>query len=83
MDPDVRKVTTECAVVIAKATELFALHLAAQSIRTASLRGSRSVREVDVLHTIHSSEALAFLRMDFPKKAFASSGQSSSTSAGE
>jgi len=78
----VRKVTTECAVVIAKATELFAMHLAAQSIRTASLRGSRSVREVDVLHTIHCSEALAFLRMDFPKKAIVSSGTSSSAAAG-
>eukprot|EP01035_Chromulina_nebulosa_P030643 gene30643-40736_t len=58
LDPDVRKVSTECAVVITKATELFAMHLATQSARTASLRGSRAVRDVDVLHTIHSSDAL-------------------------
>lgn len=76
-----RKVSTECAVVITKAAELFAIHLATQSVRTASLRGSRAVRDVDVLHTIHSSDALAFLRMDFPKKALTSA--TSATVAGE
>ena len=82
LDPDVRKVSLECAVVITKATELFAMHLAAQSARTASLRGSRAVRDVDVLHTIHSSDALAFLRMDFPKKAITTSSGATSATVG-
>ena len=54
--------------VITKVAEVFVGFLAQQSVRSAALRGSRSVKASDVFQTIHSNEIFSFLRMDFPRK---------------
>eukprot|EP01037_Dinobryon_pediforme_P018781 gene18781-19088_t len=68
MDPDVRNISKESVAVITKVAEVFVGFLAQQSVRSAALRGSRSVKASDVFQTIHSNEIFSFLRMDFPRK---------------
>jgi hypothetical protein len=37
-------------------------------LRNASQRGARTIKDSDLLQIIHTTEALEFLRLDFPKK---------------
>lgn len=45
--------------------------LARKCAHTVSLRGVRQIKDTDVIQTIHMTEMLDFLRVDFPRKAVA------------
>lgn len=68
MDPDCRNLAKDGAVAVTKAVELFVGYLAVHCVRTAGLRGAKSIKLADVEHTIHSNRTLsAFLAEDFPR----------------
>jgi histone H3/H4 len=67
LDDDVKNVSKEALSVITKATELFIAYLGVRCTNTSAQRGSRSVRETDLVKTIHTLSALDFLRLDFPR----------------
>ena len=52
--------------------------MAIRSSQIASYRGARQIKDSDVLQAIHTNEALSFLKMDFPRKAFQSDASLSS-----
>ena len=63
-----RSLSKESVVVLTKAAELFIGFLANKVAHTAALRGTRTIRDTDVYHTIHSVDLLDFLRLDFPRR---------------
>ena len=86
MDPDVKALSKDATVLLAKATELFVGLLARKSAYTVSLRGARQIKASDVVQTIYMNEALEFLRIDFPRSSVSvrstGSGSSKSGAAG-
>lgn len=67
LDPEVKAVSKEASVAITKATELFIAYLAVRSHNLLSKRKGKSIRDVELYQTIHTTETLQFLRVDFPK----------------
>lgn len=66
--------------MITKATELFIGYLALRSAQTTAYRGAKQIKDTDVLQTIHTNEALRFLKADFPRHSAAKTSSSSSSS---
>jgi histone H3/H4 len=66
LDPEVKNVSKESLVTIAKATELFVAYLAMRAAASASARGAKSLKDTDIINGIHGTENLSFLSMDFP-----------------
>jgi len=81
MDPDIKTVGKESAVAITKAAELFVAFLSLRCVSSASLRGAKSIKETDVIYAIHNSEALHFLKVDFPKPVLGPATKVSKTAA--
>mmetsp|Transcript_298 Transcript_298/g.355 ORF Transcript_298/g.355 Transcript_298/m.355 type:complete len:350 (+) Transcript_298:125-1174(+) len=67
LDNEVKAVNKEALVAIAKATELFIAYMGIRCTQTATQRGVRTVKDQDLVQTIHSLETMSFLRLDFPK----------------
>jgi hypothetical protein len=68
MDPSVKTISKESLALMTKTTELFIARLAFKCQATAALRGGKSIKLNDFLHTVHyGGQALDFLTYDFPK----------------
>ena len=67
LDKDVKNVSKEAYVAITKTTELFIAYMSVRCARTASQRGVRTIRDQDVVQTVHTQNNFDFLRLDFPK----------------
>lgn len=61
----------DTVLLLTKAAELFVGYFARKCARTVSLRGTKSVREIDVIQTVYMHDTLEFLRLDFPRKSAA------------
>lgn len=77
LDPEVKTINKDAAILFTKAVELFVGFLARKSAYTVSLRGARSIREQDLIQTIYMNEQLEFLRIDFPRKTLVNTAGSS------
>ena len=67
LDKDVKNVSKEAYVAITKTTELFIAYMSVRCANTASQRGVRTIRDQDVVQTVHTQNNFDFLRLDFPK----------------
>ena len=67
LDKEVKNVSKEAYVAITKTTELFIAFMSVRCAGTASQRGVRTIRDQDVVQTIHTQNSFDFLRLDFPK----------------
>jgi hypothetical protein len=68
LDPEVKAVSKESIVAIAKVTEYFVNYFSKRCAHTVALRGAKSITMTDLLHTIHTNDNLDFLRMDYPRQ---------------
>lgn len=66
-DPDVKNISKESIALMTKATELFIEKLTVKSQATGALRGGKTIKLNDLIHTIHYDPIFEFLTMDFPK----------------
>jgi histone H3/H4 len=69
LDPEVKSIGKDATAALARATELFIVHMVKKSLAVATSRGVRTVRDVDFIQAVHVQDSLEFLRLDFPKKA--------------
>jgi hypothetical protein len=67
LDPEVKNISKDTLLVMTKATELFIARFGLKCQSTIALRGGKSVKLNDVIHTIHYEPSLEFLRSDYPK----------------
>jgi hypothetical protein len=68
LNPEVKTVSKDALAVMTKAIELFIGLMARHCGNTTSLRGAKSVRMNDLVHTVHSrTDFYQFLTLDFPK----------------
>ncbi len=54
-------------MAITKAAELFVAYTALRSYQKVAERGAKTVKDTDLIQTIHSTDLLEFLKADFPK----------------
>jgi len=67
LDPDIKNISKEATIAITKATELFVAYLTVRSNTINNKRKGKVIRDVDLYQTIHTTELLQFLRIDFPR----------------
>ena len=65
-DPELKNVQKEALATMAKATEFFIAYATECSVRSAALRGAKTVRSSDFVRAVQTEEALQFLKDDFP-----------------
>jgi len=68
INPEVKNISKEGSVMIAKAAELFLSYVALKGTQVASLRGGKSIQEKDFIHMLHTTAMCDFLREDFPRR---------------
>ena len=68
INPEVKNVSKEGSVLIAKAAELFLSYVALKGTQVAALRGGKSIQEKDFMHMLHTTSLTDFLREDFPRR---------------
>ena len=67
LDHDVKSIGKEATSALTKATEIFLNYLLEKSLDAASIRGSKCIRDNDIVHAVHINSNLEFLRLDFAK----------------
>ncbi len=75
MDKEVKNVSKATLLAVAKATELFLAFVAVRTCHAVTLKKKKNIKLEDILGVIHRTEALQFLRPDFPVATVSASAQ--------
>ncbi len=69
LNPEVKNISKEASILIAKTSEFFLSYVGLKCIQNAALRNGKSIQERDFMHIVHTQPICDFLREDFPKRA--------------
>lgn len=68
LDHEVKNIAKEALLTMTKATELFVGYLALRVNQSVQKRGTKTIRDNDILMEIHRLPNMEFLRLEFPQR---------------